>query len=735
MKVDIVVKYLLFILFLVVLSLFVYSNVESMDESLGVSVRNLALLNNKLTPLKSNCSNSTAILNDIKNLGLQSPYFNYIFRDYQLSDYGKLIYIKELLNFINSKSVVSKDNAQSVFNQIVVLNKPGKVTDRLTVEMVVMMYDILQKTTLQNAGDSIMAIDDLLENGTQLKSILYVNELSNYNKIVVLKSVLYPLFKNARIHGLVKQTGIEGMREYDVSVYDSMEQVISGDTTIAPAPQPTTLRSTPVSTTPAPTIPQTAAPTIPPTAAPTTPMTTTPIPTCPSNYSPSAYKTVVDTINGITDAITAQVKAYTDNSNQLKQIDITTLKNNINDANANLGKQNTLSQNYNDAKAASDKANADAKTALSNYNAANASLQDAQNKLNAATASLQTPQTNLQNAKVFLDATKNNLNTENNNLNTAKNSLNTANSNLNTATSKYNPAKNDLDSVTNTLKNDQGALDTAVNNVKTLTNQISSIMPEYAGKNVYDLPPQPGWASSWDMFTMQLDPKTMFNPPLRAIANQIKMGKLPYDQLVTTVNADKNYQQNKQNALDKVTPDYNNATNAVKTATTAVNTATDKVKSATDEVNTAQTKFNDANTTYNTAANAVNLAKNDANDAQTKFNAANTTYNNAKTAADNAQSKLNSIQNPQPNITDLNKTIDTLNTQLSTQSTAYKTYANNANAAYDSINTNNGYLQAAGNTLKDFIRNANKFPGCAVNNYADPSPTPYQISSLTKYQT
>ena len=163
-----------------------YADMSAGSDS--ITVKQITILNSLLSDI--DCKTATQVINAIIGMKLNNPHFDIILSDRNLSDYGKLVLLKETINHISSKSTVSENKSKNSINQAVISNSDEPIKDEITVENVVLIKNIVDGTDLENAEESIDAISKLDLTNSVIKPILEVTTLSSYNRILFIKYVI-----------------------------------------------------------------------------------------------------------------------------------------------------------------------------------------------------------------------------------------------------------------------------------------------------------------------------------------------------------------------------------------------------------------------------------------------------------------------------------------------------------------------------------------------------------------
>ena len=187
---------IILLLLILVVSFLSFFNCSSIQEGYtdinkganSITIRQISILNNLLSDF--DCTNATKILNGIRGMKMNNPHFDIIMHDRNLSDYGKLVMLKETLDYVSLKSMVLKNKTKNSINQPIISNSDETIKDEITIENVVLIKDIIDGTDLQNAESSIETISKLDLKNSIVKPLLEINTLSSYNRILFIKYII-----------------------------------------------------------------------------------------------------------------------------------------------------------------------------------------------------------------------------------------------------------------------------------------------------------------------------------------------------------------------------------------------------------------------------------------------------------------------------------------------------------------------------------------------------------------
>ena len=189
---------IILLLFILFVTCFLLSDIEAMDDQV-VTVKQLSKLSTILVDIKE--ENADSIIKYVNGLRLNNPYFTSILKDKYLTNYGKCIFLKEINDFVISNSVTQNDNVKNSFKQAVISNDKEIIDDDIIIKKATLIDDILDGTMPDNADKSINAINGLNLEDTIIKSIIDIYELSDYNKILIIKQIMNLLINNSGVKG------------------------------------------------------------------------------------------------------------------------------------------------------------------------------------------------------------------------------------------------------------------------------------------------------------------------------------------------------------------------------------------------------------------------------------------------------------------------------------------------------------------------------------------------------
>jgi hypothetical protein len=163
-----------------------YANINKEGDS--ITVRQITILTSLLSNL--DCKNASEIINSIRGMKINNSHFDIIMNDRNLSDYGKLVLLKETINYISSKSTIFSSKTKNSVNQSVISNNDEPIKDEITIENVVLIKNIIDETDFEDASTSIEAINKLDIKNSIIKPILEITSLSSYNRILFVKYII-----------------------------------------------------------------------------------------------------------------------------------------------------------------------------------------------------------------------------------------------------------------------------------------------------------------------------------------------------------------------------------------------------------------------------------------------------------------------------------------------------------------------------------------------------------------
>ena len=201
LRVSIILLFLI-----IVLSFLSFCNCSSIQEGYtdinkganAITIKQISILNSLLRNF--DCTNAAKILNGIRGMKLNNPHFDIIMNDRNLSDYGKLVLLKETIDYVSLKSAVLKNKTKNSVNQSIISNSDEPIQDEITIENVVLIKNIIDGTDLQNAEMSIETISKLDLKNSIVKPILELTTLSSYNRILFVKYIIERIVTNSNVN-------------------------------------------------------------------------------------------------------------------------------------------------------------------------------------------------------------------------------------------------------------------------------------------------------------------------------------------------------------------------------------------------------------------------------------------------------------------------------------------------------------------------------------------------------